>query len=244
VPPQLSHLLLVFGSVPVPEQTGHVLKLSRHVVNLGFIAFSPFDVSRAAEPHRCYGVSVAGHQTVVGHDEGDNSMTDRIKVRFAREHDSDAVEAFARRRVAWLRERSVPVEWSGIIPVQARKIVSDVPGADWRVFIAVENGDDRPVGRVVAWVEPPTDPANGDRTPRAGTLGLTGLCTDPDAPGAARVLADWAARHAGSMGLADVRLPTTDARLASHYPKLGFTLQSESTNAKGKTVWEFFRSAE
>lgn len=169
-------------------------------------------------------------------------MTDRIKVRFARESDSDAVEAFARRRVEWLRGRSIHVEWAGVIPVQAAKTASEVPGADWRVFLAVN--ENRPVGRVIAWVEPPTDPKNGNRTPRVGVLGLTGLCTDPEVPGAARALADWAARHAGSLGLTEVRLPTTDARLAEHYPKLGFTLGNESTTAKGKTVWEFFRPAE
>jgi hypothetical protein len=169
-------------------------------------------------------------------------MTDRIKVRFARESDSDAVAAFARRRVAWLRERSIPVEWAGIIPVQAQKTVSDVPGSDWRVFLAIDG--DRPVGRVISWVEPPTDPAGGDRTPRYGTLGLTGLCTDPEEPDAAGVLATWAARHAGSLGLAEVRLPTTVARLAEHYPKLGFTLRDKSTSPRGKTVWEFFRPSD
>jgi hypothetical protein len=169
-------------------------------------------------------------------------MNDRIKVRFARESDSGAVEEFARRRVTWLAERSISVEWAGIIRHQAAKTASDVPGSDWRVFLAVDG--DRPVGRVCAWIEPPTDPSNGDRTPRTGTLGLTGLCSDPDAPDAARVLADWSARHAGSLGLTDVRLPTTDARLRDHYPKLGFTLGNEFTTPKGKTVWEFFRPAD
>ncbi|HEX4705457.1 MAG TPA: hypothetical protein VH352_25250 [Pseudonocardiaceae bacterium] len=63
-----------------------------------------------------------------------------------------------------------------------------------------------------AWIEPPTDPKNGNDRPRIGTLGLTGLCTDPDVPDAARTLADWSARHAGSLGLNDVRLPTTADR--------------------------------
>lgn len=168
-------------------------------------------------------------------------MTDRIKVRFARESDSDAIQAFARRRVEWLRERGISVDWAGIIPVQAGKIASEVPGKDWRVFVAV-NGD-RPVGRVIAWVEPPTDPANRDHTPRYGTLGLTGLCTDPDYPDAAGMLAEWSARYAGSLGLTDVRLPTTVAHLADHYPKLGFTLGNKIVTPKGKTLWEFTRPA-
>lgn len=169
-------------------------------------------------------------------------MTDRIKVRFAHESDSDAVEAFARRRVDWLRERNIPCDWAGIIPVQAQKTTSEVPGKDWRVFLAL--ADDRPVGRVTAWIEPPTDPKNGDHSPRVGILGLTGLCTDPEIPTAALALADWSARHAGSLGLTEVRLPTTVARLADHYPELGFTLRSTIPQPKGKTLWEFTRAAE
>ncbi|HEX4722375.1 MAG TPA: hypothetical protein VH333_07665 [Pseudonocardiaceae bacterium] len=70
-----------------------------------------------------------------------------------------------------------------------------------------------------------------------------GLCTDPDSPGAARVLADWSARHAGSLGLNDVRLPTTVDRLAEHYPKLGFVLDNKLDLSKGKLLWEFTRPA-
>lgn len=169
-------------------------------------------------------------------------MTDRIKVRFARESDSDAVEAFARRRVDWLRERDISFDWAGIIAVQARKTASEVPGKDWRVFLAL--ADERPVGRVVAWIEPPIDPKNGDHRPRVGVLGLTGLCTDPKVPDSARALADWSARHAGSLGLTEVRLPTTVTRLAEHYPKLGFTLRNTIPQSKGKTLWEFGRPAE
>jgi hypothetical protein len=168
-------------------------------------------------------------------------MTDRIKVRFARESDADAIEAFARRRVAWLRDHDISVDWAGIIPAQAQKTVSDIPGKDWRVFVAV--ADDRPVGRVVAWIEPPTDPKNGDNRSRIGTLGLTGLCTDPDTPGAARTLADWSAHYAGSLGLNDVRLPTTVDRLAEYYPKLGFILDNTLNLSKDKTLWEFTRPA-
>jgi len=168
-------------------------------------------------------------------------MTDRMKVRFARESDAGAIEAFARHRVTRLRERDISVDWAGIIPAQARKTASDIPGKDWRVFVVLTG--DRPVGRVVAWVEPPTDPKNGDHRPRIGTLGLTGLCTDPDTPGAARALADWSARYAGSLGLNDVRLPTTVERLAAYYPKLGFMLENTVSLAKGKTMWEFSRPA-
>jgi hypothetical protein len=166
-------------------------------------------------------------------------MTDRIKVRFARKSDSDAIGAFARRRVDWLRDRGISTAWSGIIAVQAQKTASDVPGKDWRVFLAV--ADSRPVGRVIAWIEPPTDPKNGDHTPRTGVLGLTGLCTDPGTPGTARALADWAVAHAASLGLAEVRLPTTVEKLAEHYPRLGFGL-SNTITLKGRTLWEFTRS--
>jgi hypothetical protein len=169
-------------------------------------------------------------------------MTDRIKVRFARESDSDAITAFARRRVDWLRNRGISVDWAGIIHVQAQKTASEVPGKDWRVFLAVAG--DRPVGRVAAWIEPPTDPKNGVHSPRVGVLGLTGLCTDPDAPGAARALADWSARHAGGLGLAEVRLPTTVKRLAGHYSTLGFTLGNTVGPSAGKTLWEFTRPAD
>ena len=110
-----------------------------------------------------------------------------------------------------------------------------------KVLLATLHG--RPVGRVVAWIEPPTDPKNGDHRPRVGTLGLTGLCADPDAPDAARALADWSARHAGSLGLNNVRLPTTVNRLSEHYPKLGFTLDNTLNLPKGKTLWEFTRPA-
>jgi hypothetical protein len=168
-------------------------------------------------------------------------MTDRMKVRFARESDANAIEAFARRRVTWLREHDISVDWAGIIPAQAHKTASDIPGKDWRVFVVV--ADDRPVGRVVAWIEPPTDPKNGDHRPRIGTVGLTGLCTDPDTPGAARAPADWSAHYAGSLGLNDVRLPTTVDRLAEYYPKLGFMLDNTLSLPKAKTLWEFTRPA-
>jgi hypothetical protein len=165
-------------------------------------------------------------------------MTDRIKVRFARESDSDAIEAFARRRLDWLRDRDISVDWAGIIPVQALKTASEVARRDWRVFLATR--DDHPVGRVIVWIEPPTDPKNGNHKPRTGVLGLTGLCTDPDAPGAARALADWSVTHAGSLGLTQVRLPTTVEKLAEHYPQLGFRL-NDTITVKGKTLWEFTR---
>lgn len=168
-------------------------------------------------------------------------MTDRIKVRFARESDSDAIEAFARRRITWLRDRGIAVDWTGIVPIQARKTFSEIPGKDWRVFVAV--ADEHPVGRVVAWIEPPTDPKNGDNRPRTGVLGLTGLCTDPAAPHASRLLADWAAGYAASLGLHEVRLPTTVERLSEHYPKLGFSLGNTHVLHKGKKLWEFTRPA-